>query len=458
MWIPAYIAAGPDAASGAPHTGRPAGLFELDLPFAFAAALGTAWALWALRHLVAIGLAVCALRRARLASRPFPVAREQMLRTWLRCRHRMHTARLVLSDDVRGAGVLGLWTPLIGVSPAVVDRLTPEELDRIVIHEAAHVLRRDDRADCVQRAIYALVGWHPGVWWLDRRLRAEREAACDDWVVALTHAPVPYAAALVKLADLSRPKTVPQLTPGALSSSSLSVRVSRLLDRHRNPSTRASRPGLGAAAALALSIGVPLSTIDLVSVPVTDPAHVASSFIGPRSFPIGRAANLTLESTRTIVPGNKPTGGRMRQARPPRFTVTGGAPSDSTLRPDAHASEYRPPAVSDAQTLADAADVAAPSAPVAAPERSIPATSLASHEPAILPEAPRAIGPLALDMPAASSVTPWGAAADGGVAVGEGSRKAAVAAAGFFTRLSKSIGDSFDSGPRPHARTSRQPQ
>ena len=458
VWIPAYIAAGPDAASGAPHTGRPAGLFELDLPFAFAAALGTAWALWALRHLVAIGLAVCALRRARLASRPFPVAREQMLRTWLRCRHRMHTARLVLSDDVRGAGVLGLWTPLIGVSPAVVDRLTPEELDRIVIHEAAHVLRRDDRADCVQRAIYALVGWHPGVWWLDRRLRAEREAACDDWVVALTHAPVPYAAALVKLADLSRPKTVPQLTPGALSSSSLSVRVSRLLDRHRNPSTRASRPGLGAAAALALSIGVPLSTIDLVSVPVTDPAHVASSFIGPRSFPIGRAANLTLESTRTIVPGNKPTGGRMRQARPPRFTVTGGAPSDSTLRPDAHASEYRPPAVSDAQTLADAADVAAPSAPVAAPERSIPATSLASHEPAILPEAPRAIGPLALDMPAASSVTPWGAAADGGVAVGEGSRKAAVAAAGFFTRLSKSIGDSFDSGPRPHARTSRQPQ
>ena len=136
-----------------PAHGRPAGLFELDLPFAFVAALGTAWALWALRHLVAIGLAVCALRRARLASRPFPVEREQMLRTWLRCRHRMHTARLVLSDDVRGAGVLGLWTPLIGVSPAVVDRLTPEELDRIVIHEAAHVLRRDDRADCVQRAI-----------------------------------------------------------------------------------------------------------------------------------------------------------------------------------------------------------------------------------------------------------------------------------------------------------------
>ena len=141
----------------------------------------------------------------------------------------------------------------------------------------------------------------------------------------------------------------------------------------------------------------------------------------------------------------------MRQAHPSRFTVTGGAPSDSTLRPDAHASEYRPPAVSeraDRRRCGRCGRTIGRPTRLAAPERSIPATSLASHEPAILPEAPRAIGPLALDMPAASSVTPWGAAADGGVAVGEGSRKAAVATAGFFTRLSKSIGDSFDSGPR----------
>jgi hypothetical protein len=39
--------------------------------------------------------------------------------------------------------------------------------------------------------------------------------------------------------------------------------------------------------------------------------------------------------------------------------------------------------------------------------------------------------------------TPWGAAADAGVTVGKGTQKAAIATAGFFTKLSKSISGVF---------------
>jgi hypothetical protein len=39
--------------------------------------------------------------------------------------------------------------------------------------------------------------------------------------------------------------------------------------------------------------------------------------------------------------------------------------------------------------------------------------------------------------------TPWGVAADAGVAVAQGSQNAAVATAGFFGRLGKRIGSSF---------------
>jgi hypothetical protein len=39
--------------------------------------------------------------------------------------------------------------------------------------------------------------------------------------------------------------------------------------------------------------------------------------------------------------------------------------------------------------------------------------------------------------------TPWGAAADAGVAIGRGSQKAAVATAGFFSRFGKKIASSF---------------
>ena len=47
------------------------------------------------------------------------------------------------------------------------------------------------------------------------------------------------------------------------------------------------------------------------------------------------------------------------------------------------------------------------------------------------------------DRQAAANPTIWGAAADAGVTVGKGSQKAAVATAGFFTRLSKSISGVF---------------
>ncbi len=46
-------------------------------------------------------------------------------------------------------------------------------------------------------------------------------------------------------------------------------------------------------------------------------------------------------------------------------------------------------------------------------------------------------------MPAGSPLTPWGAAADAGVTVGKGTQRAAVATAGFFTKLSKSISGVF---------------
>jgi hypothetical protein len=44
---------------------------------------------------------------------------------------------------------------------------------------------------------------------------------------------------------------------------------------------------------------------------------------------------------------------------------------------------------------------------------------------------------------AADEPTPWGAAADAGVAIGRGSQKAAVSTAGFFSRFGKKIASSF---------------
>src|SRR5690606_17886349 len=96
---------------------------------------------------------------------------------------------------------IGWGAPLIAISPAALAKLTDDELDQVVMHEQAHVRRRDDLALVAQRIAWALAGFHPAVWWLDRALTLEREVACDDWVLAHATAPKAYGACLVKLAE-----------------------------------------------------------------------------------------------------------------------------------------------------------------------------------------------------------------------------------------------------------------
>ncbi len=129
------------------------------------------------------------------------------MKAWLAVRARGRAARLVISDDVRAAAVLGLGSPMIAVAPSALAALSADELDHIVVHEWAHVQRRDDIAQLAQRIVVALTGLHPAVWWIDRQLRLERETACDDWAVNAKGSPKGLALCLTKLASLPRHAT-----------------------------------------------------------------------------------------------------------------------------------------------------------------------------------------------------------------------------------------------------------
>ena len=148
--------------------------------------------------------ALRSLGRIKGMARPFPASREADLKAWLAVRARGRAARLVISDDVRAAAVLGLGSPMIAVAPGALAALSAEELDHIVVHEWAHVQRRDDIAQLAQRIVVALTGLHPAVWWIDRQLRLERETACDDWAVNTKGSPQRLALCLTKLASLPR--------------------------------------------------------------------------------------------------------------------------------------------------------------------------------------------------------------------------------------------------------------
>jgi beta-lactamase regulating signal transducer with metallopeptidase domain len=110
----------------------------------------------------------------------------------------------------------------------------PASLRRhVLIHELAHVKRRDVLQHLICRLTVALYWFHPLAWYGVRRMRLEREIACDDCVLMAGEHPCDYAAELVGIARQLRGNATPWAVCMA-SGSTLEERVRSMLDRARS--------------------------------------------------------------------------------------------------------------------------------------------------------------------------------------------------------------------------------
>jgi soluble lytic murein transglycosylase-like protein len=127
-------------------------------------------------------------------------------------------------------------------------------VEAILLHEIAHVRRHDYLVNALQRALEALLFYHPCVHWVSRVARAEREHCCDDLAVSVTRDPVLYARALTAVeAARSASFSLGLSSTGG----SLMDRVTRLLSRGAAAPERSARwplPVVLAAAMVALAV------------------------------------------------------------------------------------------------------------------------------------------------------------------------------------------------------------
>lgn len=383
----------------------------------------SAWAIWSAVHGIRTLTALVALRKARGRCQPFPAQEESRLVRWNEVHELGRRTRLVMSDDVSAAAVLGCGSPIIAIAHGVIGHLDHQELDRIVVHEWAHVQRRDDLLNLGQLATGAFAGWHPAVWWLNRQLQIERESACDEAAIAVTGCAKGYAASLAKTAGLlpARDRMLPAV--GALSSPGLRNRIIRILSYGRLVS-RTWSATTAATAALALC----LLAFCLAGFRVVGLAALAAPF-EPLAIlettPTDRATPAAPSPVRQS-PSPK------RRTKPP---APGQLPSGRITRTQADAPDGSPALVMTAGEAAhDAADRPAP-------PPSPPTLAAVSSGGVPMARGVTLESPLLTAQP--NDATPWGAAADTGVAVGRASQKAAVATAGFFSRLGKKIAGSF---------------
>jgi beta-lactamase regulating signal transducer with metallopeptidase domain len=243
-WLtwPAAEAAGlivADAATGSANVRRP-----FELPIISGVWLAAGLAIWVMGAAVWMGWAsreVARVVRLKRASEPWTADERRRLAPWVEARLRARGARLGWCDDLDGPALLGFRHPVIALPRLHGARLTDEELQQVLLHEAAHLRRRDDWASLVELAVAGLLWINPVVHVARRGLGLAREMACDDWVVRQTSAPVAYARCLTAVADLRRASHRSSLAAAATSTrSALARRVTRVLDADRRPGARAS--------------------------------------------------------------------------------------------------------------------------------------------------------------------------------------------------------------------------
>lgn len=106
-------------------------------------------------------LALRALVHLRATSLPVSVHRQRRLRLWSDASRIGRRAELRVSAHLRGACAIGLGRPVIVVADTLIDELTDEELDQVVMHEHAHLMRFDDWSSLLQALIVSVAGLHP---------------------------------------------------------------------------------------------------------------------------------------------------------------------------------------------------------------------------------------------------------------------------------------------------------
>jgi len=153
---------------------------------------------------------------------------------------------LLLCDELPGPSVVGILRPAILVPAGWFLNLPPAHVEALLAHELAHVLRHDYAVNLLQSLLEVVLFYHPGIWWLSRRIRAERELACDAFAARLMGDPLPLAEALTALERRGLGRAPLEPAPAA-HGGSLMERIAHLL---LPPRRNVSAPAFGAAAAL----------------------------------------------------------------------------------------------------------------------------------------------------------------------------------------------------------------
>ena len=102
---------------------------------------------------------------------------------------------------LQSPAVIGWFRPVVFLPATALTGLSEGQLEAVIAHELAHIQRFDPFVNVFQVCVETLLFYHPAIWWLNKRIRAEREHCCDEMAVALCGNAVEYARALTLMEE-----------------------------------------------------------------------------------------------------------------------------------------------------------------------------------------------------------------------------------------------------------------
>ncbi|MGO9647335.1 MAG: M56 family metallopeptidase [Terriglobales bacterium] len=280
-------------------------VWAVTLPRLWATYVVLLWATMASVGLSRVALGLWQLRKVRAGSEAIdPAKLDSVLQTTLREFQSSRSVKIATSEKLTVPAAIGFFHPMIVLPTWTLRELSTAELNSILIHELAHLQRRDDWTNLAQKVLRALLFFHPAVWWVERQLSLEREMACDDVVLSRTANPRAYAECLVTVAERSFMRRGLALAQAAVSKvRQTTLRVSQILDGNRSTAPRVWKPAL---ALMMVASGIFVIALvrapELVafreSAPVLSLASVAVPVSSPKDFATPTAARAVLTSFR----------------------------------------------------------------------------------------------------------------------------------------------------------------
>ena len=228
-------------------------MVERVLPnFGWVAAYGFAGLVW----LVGVGVLLIRLawsyRKLNLLRKRSPHAdnSEQLMCRDLANRLNVPTPEVRRNSLLSSPCLTGITSPSILLPSEITE---PVPMEKAFAHELAHVRRRDNIWNLIQRMALSLFFFQPLMWRLVYRLEATAEEVCDDFVVRHCMDRTGYAEQLVALAESNL--LAPNMAGLGMfksSKSALGHRVMRILDTTRKLTTQLSWPAIIAVFALTM--------------------------------------------------------------------------------------------------------------------------------------------------------------------------------------------------------------